>query len=141
VLQALREGRTTISLTPPLLGDLRLLLEADADGDGNYEAMIGDEVPPGSRMRVRPEGLLGAGFVQVRANGATLLDQALVLPGQSVDFVAPSDPGWVRATLSLPDLQAERKQLCDPLLGTQTTYCRNNLLLTALTSPIYLSAN
>ncbi len=139
VLQALKDGRTTVSLLPPILGDLRLLLEADADGDGNYEAMIGDDVPPGSRMRVRAEGLLGAGFVQVRANSQTLLDQALVLPGQTVDFVAPSEPGWVRATLSLPDAQAERKQLCDPLVGTLTTYCRNKLLLTALTSPIYLA--
>ncbi len=139
VLQGLSDGRTSISLVPPLLGDLRLLLEADADGDGNYEAMIGDEVPPGSRMRVRAEGLLGAGFVQVRANGQTLLDQVLVLPGQNVDFTAPNEAGWVRATLSLPDLKAERKESCDPLVGTSTTYCRNQLMLTALTSPIYLT--
>ena len=141
VVEGLRTGRTTVSLTPPLLGELRLLLEADADGDGNYEAMIGDEVPPGSRMRVRAEGLLGAGFVQVRANGDTLLDQVLVLPGQTVDFIAPNDTGWVRASLFGPDATAERKQVCDPLVGTLTTYCRNHLIVKALTSPIYLASD
>ncbi len=139
VLQALKEGRTSVSLIPPVLGALRLVLEADADGDGTYEAMIGDEVPPGTRMRVRAEGLPGVGLVTVRGNGQTLVDKQLLLPGGEIVFNAPASSGWVRATLSGPDLRDERTATCDPLVGTQTTYCRNALVELALTSPIYLS--
>ena len=140
VLQALREGRTAVSFQPPALGSARLSLEADADRDGVYESIIGDSVPPGTPMRVRAIGLLGQGFVRVRANSSTLLDGAVLTPGASVSFAAPSSPGWVRASLLLPDAKAERAGTCDSLVGGQTTYCRNHLVEVALTSPIYLAA-
>jgi hypothetical protein len=138
VLDALRAGRTSISLVPPVLGGLRLLLEGDADGDGVYEAMIGDDVPPGTLMRVRAEGSPAAGVVEVRANGKTIVDDQLVVGGQAVTFRSPHKAGWVRATLSGPDLRDERAATCDPLVGDQTTYCRNKIVMLALTSPIYL---
>jgi hypothetical protein len=59
-------------------------------------------------------------------------------PGSDVKFKAPAQPGWVRATLRLPDLDAERTQLCDPVVGTETSFCRNRVAVVALTSPIYL---
>jgi predicted metal-dependent phosphoesterase TrpH len=139
VLAALKDGRTSISLVPPVLGGLRLILEADANGDGVYEAMIGDEVPAGTRMRVRADGLPGVGLVEVRANSQTIVDNQLLLPGGEIEFNAPSATGWVRATLHGPDLRDERAATCDPLVGTQTTYCRDALVELALTSPIYLS--
>lgn len=138
VLEGLREGRTSISMLPPKEGGAQLLLEGDANGDGNYKAMIGDEVPPGTDMRVRAIGQQAAGLVQVRANGKTILNDAPLAPGGEVRFKAPSKPGWVRATLLLPDATAERDTVCDPIAGNITSYCRNKLLVAAMTSPIYL---
>lgn len=138
VLDALRGGRTSISLQAPLAGATQLLLEADADRDGTYESVIGDTVPPGTPMRVRALGAPGTGMVEVRANGTTLLTDTPLLPGGSVDFVSPSTAGWVRASLYTPDGAAQRKQLCDPVVGTQTTLCRYEVGLLAMTSAIYL---
>ncbi len=141
ILQALKEGRTSISVTPPAEGAVQLLLEADINRDGLYESMIGDTVPPNTPMRVRATGLPGPSMVQVRANGATLLseDNTVLLPAGEVRFAAPANPGWVRATLLQPDAAAQRAGTCDSIVGLQTTYCRNHVLVTALTSAIYLA--
>lgn len=139
VLRALREGRTSISFQPPAEGGLRLMLEGDADRDGFYEAVIGDEVPAGSALRVRSEGLHETGVVTVRANGRTILGDAVLEPGGAVRLDAPAEGGWVRASLSLPDAAAERTAGCDPLFGGETTYCRNALAVRALTSAMYLT--
>ena len=90
VLEAIRAGRTSISLLPPLLGGPRLVLEADRDGNGTYESMIGDTVPPGTRMRVTATRLPSVGFVEVRANGHTIVNGALLLPGKAVTFTSPA---------------------------------------------------
>jgi hypothetical protein len=139
VIAAIREARTSISMLPPLAGGPRLLLEADADRNGTYESMIGDTVPPSTPMRVRAEGLLAAGLVEVRANGASLFQGKTLLPGKSVTFVSPAQPGWVRAILHGPDLRDERRSVCDPVVGSLTTYCRNRIVVLALTSAIYLT--
>jgi hypothetical protein len=148
VLRGLREGRTSVSLVPPMVGAPRLVLEADADGNGSYEATIGDEVPPGTAMRVRVDGAPIGGLLEVRSNGQTVIDSQLA-PGQTVAFVAPAERGWVYAKLSGPDLRDERAQNCDPIVSMlplsdvggedgRTTYCRNAIVELALTSPIYL---
>jgi histidinol phosphatase-like PHP family hydrolase len=163
VLQALREGRTTISLTPPAEGELRLVLEANLDGDDAYEAMVGDTVPPGTPMRVRAEGLLGAGLVRVRANDETIVDNEPIGPGGSITFPAPDEPGWVHATLLGPDATEQRKEHCDPVaagleqaidddpipddpfgdfdsdIQQRTTYCRNHIAVLAQTSAMYVA--
>jgi hypothetical protein len=140
LLDGLRSGRTSISNFPPLLGGPQLLLEGDSDGSGAYDAMIGDAVPPGSAMRVRTEGTAGFGLLEVRANGRTILEDVPVTPGEWVEVSAPDEPGWVRATLRAPDLEDERASLCDELLGSETTYCRNRLAVLAMTSPIYVES-
>ena len=119
---------------------LRLLLEGDADGDGEFEAVIGDTVPPGTALRVRATGALGTGFVDVRANGETLLENAPLGPGETIALNAPDAPGWVRATLALPlDLAGLDPGCAAP--APQDTYdlCSDDLALSALTSPIYVA--
>jgi hypothetical protein len=139
VLQALREGRTSISVQTPLAGATQLVLEADADRDGTYESMIGDTVPPSTPMRVRALGTPGAGLVGVRANGQDLLTDVPLVPGGTVDFTSPAKAGWVRATLSAPDGTQQRRLACDDQLGGQTTLCRYEVGLLAMTSAIYLA--
>ncbi|MFA5787902.1 MAG: CehA/McbA family metallohydrolase [Actinomycetota bacterium] len=139
IFRAVREGRTSVSLLPPLKGGLRLVLEADANSDGVYEAMIGDTVPTGTPMRVRAEGLPGAGLVDVRANDQTIVSQAVLTPGGEAAFKAPAKAGWVYASLMLPDGLEARRAACDPILGSQTSYCRDHLLMAAITSAIYLA--
>lgn len=145
VLDAIKQGRTSISFQTPLAGATQLLLEADTDGDGGYEAMVGDTVPAGTAMRVRALGTPGAGLVDVRANGETLLADVPLAPGGTVDFTAPTEGGWVRATLSAADVTEQRTQTCDAPVNTAlaafdegTTYCRNKLAVLAMTSAIYL---
>ena len=70
---------------PPAQGGAPLLLQADGDGNSAFESSVGDTVPPGTRMRVSADG---AGVVRVRANGETLLEQA-VTPGTVVELPTP----------------------------------------------------
>lgn len=142
ILQALKEGRTSVSILPPTEGAIQLYLEADQDGDGNFESMIGDTVTPGSKMRVRASGLPGAGFVEIRANGQTIHTDEPLLPGGAFTFSAPNQAGWVRATLAIPDGKDARVENCEPVavVSGETTYCREQIFLAALTSPIYLEA-
>ncbi len=139
VLDAIRNGRTSISIQTPLAGATQLLLEADADKNGSYESMVGDTVPPGTPMRVRALGTPGAGLVEVRANGTTLLSDAPLVPGGTIDFTSPAKAGWVRASLYLPDGAAQRRLACDDELGSKTTLCRYELGMIAMTSAIYLA--
>ena len=140
VLRALRDGpHVDLASSRPRWARPGCSLEADVDGDGMFESMIGDTVRPGTPMRVRAFGLLGQGLVRIRANSETLLDGAVLTPGGEVRLTAPAKPGWVRASLLLPDGKAERGMGCDGLVGGFTTYCRNHLVEVALTSPIYLA--
>jgi hypothetical protein len=139
VLDAVRNGRTSISVQTPLAGATQLLLEADRDGDGEYESMVGDTVPPGTAMRVRALGTPGAGLVEVRANGETLLTDTPLAPGGAVTFTSPPTAGWVRATLSGPDGTTQRRMACDDEAGEQTTLCRYEVGMIAMTSAIYLA--
>jgi hypothetical protein len=139
VLGALRDGRTGITFRPPVEGATPLLIEADTDRDGTYESMAGDTVAPGTPMRVRGGGgTSGAGLVEVRANGRTIVDGAALLPGGAVPFTL-DEPGWVRAELYTEEGRSARLASCEPVLGGQTTYCRNKAGILALTSPIYVA--
>jgi hypothetical protein len=135
VLAALRAGHTSVSMSPPALGGAPLLIEADADRDGVYESIAGDEVPAGTPMRVRSLSPAATGIVRVRANGTQLLPDQTLAPGGAVLFKAPAAPGWARATLLVAEGRDALNGICAP---AGTTYCRNQFVVTSLTSAIYL---
>ena len=139
IIAGLKAGHTSISHQPPGHSGPRLYLEADGDGDGEFESMMGDTVPPGSKIRVRVENGLGH-FIRLITDGGTQLGSPV--PVQGPDFESalemPEDLTWVRAELFDPDLAEERKLTCDPLIGSGSTYCRNLLAVTAMTSAVYL---
>ncbi len=129
----IRAGRTTVSWQPPAYLGPRLFLEADADGNGTFEAIEGDLVPTGSAMRVRTIGALPGSFIRLVT--ASERQDMLLGPSGTLDFTTSSP--WVRAELLLPDAEAQRRSLCDPVVGELTTLCRNRLAVLALTSAIY----
>jgi len=141
VLDGLRAHRTFVSALPPLEHGPQLYLEADHNGDGVYEAIAGSETSPRSSFRVRTVNA---------APGSTLrivTDQGSVdVPlgaGSTYDFRLgsggiPAGSTFVRTQLFGADGQAARQQGCDPLVGTQTSYCRDVLAMEAVSSPIYL---
>ena len=130
VLEGLRAGRTFISHQPPNLQGPQIFLE----GDGT---MVGDEVPPGTPLSVRVENGTGMSLRIVATGGQPLGEPVAVTgPGFVHEFDAPAAPGWVRAELFAPDLLEERKALCGD--RPDTTYCRNMLAVTAMTSAMYV---
>jgi hypothetical protein len=151
VLEGLKRGRTFISHQPPLLAGARVFLEADADGDGRYEAIVGDTVPAGAPLRVRVLDAPGA-LLRIHATGGAIaaVPVPVVMPVFEYRFTAPAGKAWVRAELAMPDARAERQQgeaVCDAagLPGdngfpedTHTTYCRNQLAVVAMSSALYL---
>ena len=136
ILEALKEGRTSISDTAPANGGAPLLLEGDADGDGSYEVAVGDAVPPGTAMRVRSGSPTATGVVRIRANGNTLLEESLPAGGE-VTFEAPAGPGWVRATLRAPVSESETAPGCEPSEAS-VSLCAYDQSMLGMTSPIYL---
>ncbi|MQA62333.1 MAG: DUF3604 domain-containing protein [Actinophytocola sp.] len=138
ILEGLRQGRTSIAAQPPALSGVRVFLEADGDQDGVWESMVGDTVPAGSALRVRVEG--GAGtLVRLVATGGRQAGEAVPVTGERFthDFAVNDDATWVRAEVFREDA-ADVRQLCDPLVGDRTSYCRNRIAREAMTSAIYL---
>jgi hypothetical protein len=139
IIAGLKAGHTSISHQPPGHSGPRIYLEADGDGDGEFESMMGDTVPPGSEIRVRVENGLGH-FIRLIVDGSSQLGSPVPVqaPSFESELKLPDDVTWVRAELFDPDLADERKVACDPLVGSDTTYCRNLLLVTGMTSALYL---
>ena len=130
ILEGLRAGRTFISHQPPHLGGPQLFLQGK-------DAMVGDEVAPRTRLWVRVDKGTGMFLRLVKTGGRVLGKPVQVTsPWFRYDFRAPGTPGWVRAELYVPDA-ADQRRLCDQPEST-TTYCRNKLGVTAMTSPIYV---
>jgi hypothetical protein len=138
ILEALRQGRTFISYQPPAYGGPRAFLEADGDGDGMYESMVGDTVLAGTPLRVRVEGAPGAQLRVVAGGKEAFSPVPITSASFEHRFTVDEGAGWVRAEVLHRDLQAERTAACDSVVGGDTTYCRNRLLLLALTSAIFL---
>jgi hypothetical protein len=141
ILDGLRHGRTFVSNQPPGLLGPKLFLEADADRNGTYESIVGDTVAPGTPMRVRAEGPLGAYIRVVTNGGADAIAPVHTLSLKpEVRFTAPAGKTWVRAELAIEDLQSTRQQVCG-LTGLNALiygYCRNRLLVLSMTSAMYL---
>jgi hypothetical protein len=138
VLEAIGEGRTSISRLPPAEGGRPLRLEADTDRDGVWESTVGDTVPPGTEMRVLADGVPQGGRIRVRANGETLVDYTLVSPGGEVSFDAPDEPGWVRATILASTTATSDGQPCEPNGDAPVSTCAYDQLVQGQTSPIYV---
>lgn len=132
ILDALLAGRTAISQRSPREGGAPLIIEADADGDGEFESLQGDTVPAGAALRIRGTG---AGLLEVRANGRTI---ALETFAGETTLRAPSDAGWVRATLFAADAEEVRAPACTALMQTALGSCVHRSGALAMTSPIYL---
>jgi hypothetical protein len=139
VLAAIRAGRTTLSRVAPNQGAVRLLIEADKDRNGSYESMIGDTVPPRTPLRVRTEGSPGTGLLSVRANGKPARADGPLEPGGQVTLNAPAEPGWVRATLYLEGGQSAVDPSCAPPESPPFSTCSQDLLVAAMTSPIWVA--
>ena len=136
VLEAVRQGRTMISARPPGQGGARVFLEADADGDGVFEAMVGDTVPSGALLRARVEGAPGA-ELRVITNGGELAFDPVPVTSPTFEHRFRLAAGtWVRAEVARPDLAEQRRVVC----ADTSTYCRNLLLVEAMTSALYLDA-
>ena len=128
--------------TFPAQGGARLLLEADVDGDGTYEAGIGDTIPAGVPIQVRVEGDgVPAGLVRVRANGETIVNDVPLTAGATTMGVPPiAEDGWVRAELRFTPAQFQETFRCGliPIVGELP--CPADQQMAAMTSPIWIAS-
>lgn len=150
IIDGVLANHTTISHQPPQYMGAVAYLDADKDGDGSFESMLGDTVPPGSTIQARVDGAEGA-TLRLITNGSTILAEAQIDAfNYAKTFEIPTDSTWVRAEVFYPDgLEArnELQPLCDlsnQFFGdepdSRNTYCENRLAVVAMTSPIYFQA-
>lgn len=136
IIEGIRAGRTTVSHLPPAFHGTQLFLEADGDGDGGFESLPGDTIASDASVRIRTSNLMpGAEYHVVTNMGTTVIAASEV-----VTVTIPAGARWLRVELRRADAKAERAATCDPIAGSQTTVCRNRLVLEALTSAIYVTA-
>ena len=141
MLDGLRAHHTFVSALPPAADGPRLFLEADGDGDGSYEAIAGSTTDPTSVFRVRAENAAPGSVVRVVTDQGRV---KLPLNGASAVSFRPGVAGvpaattYVRAELLVPDARNVRTPGCDPVVGSGTTLCRDDLLMEALTSPVFI---
>ncbi|HEU4481352.1 MAG TPA: CehA/McbA family metallohydrolase [Actinomycetota bacterium] len=148
ILEAIREGRTTISHQPPAYGGQFAEIEGDRNGDGTFDATLGDTIEPGKPLRVTVDGAVGATLRLVTDGSETLAEVPVTSTPFTYELPAPATSTWLRAEVFTEDageVRAELSPVCDAFDGftgffdqPQTTYCDNRLLMLALTSPIYI---
>ena len=133
ILAGIKAGHTFMTFEPPAFQPPRLYLE------GPKGEMPGDTVPAGAPLRVRVQGAPGA-MLRIIGNGGKVVSGPVPVTGASFehDFTAPKGVTWAFAELYGEDAREERQQLCEPLIGSQTTYCRNRIALLAMTSALYV---
>lgn len=140
VLEGLRAGRSFISHQPPVYGGPQIFLEADDDGNGTFESIVGDNVASGSPLQVRVIGASGSQLRIVSDGGKQVGELVRVTSDPFThSFSLPAGHSWVRAEILHPDAAAERSAICDGIFGSQTTYCRNSLLVLGMSSALFLS--
>lgn len=139
ILEGIQAGRTFISHQPPNHGGPQLFLEADANGDGTFESMVGDTVPTGVPLRARVENAPGSQLRVLTDGGEEAFAPIPVTtPSFTYGFTLPTGT-WVRAEIFEPDAGEQRRAACDDQFGGDTTYCRNHLAILAMTSALYLA--
>ena len=137
ILAGLRAGRTMVSHQPPNLAGPLAYLEADGNRDGTFEAMPGDSVRPRSQLRARVEGAPGS-FLRVVTDGGK--EAFAPVPVTSASFThrfkLPKRATWVRAEVVQEDAREQRAQHCPH--EQLWAYCRNRILVLAMSSALYL---
>jgi hypothetical protein len=141
VLAGIRAHRTTVSTEPPARHGPRVYLEADKDGDGTYDAMVGDTVKPGTRFRVRTENAVPGSVLRIVTEAGYTETN---LTSATYEFSSPGRT-FVRVEVRAPDSVEARTTTCDPVarmlekhFGEEFTYCRDRLVVEALSSAIYV---
>jgi hypothetical protein len=143
VLDGLRAHHTFVSDLPPSELGARMYLEADADHDGRYEAIAGSQTRPGASYRIRTSNALPGSVVRIVTDEGTVL---VNLPVSGTLAFRPGAAGipkasvFVRTELLEPDGRELRSATCDKVIGSQTTLCRDDLLMESLSSPIFVRA-
>ncbi|MEV4756667.1 CehA/McbA family metallohydrolase [Micromonospora sp. NPDC049559] len=137
ILDALRAGRTTVSLSPT--GPF-VTIEADVDGDGRFEAIGGDEVvvddrrlPKRAALRVRVRAGAGMRVLVYAAPGRSAGPVATFVPAEDdqtylVPLTLAADHAWYRVEVRAPGEVSGRD--ADPNLPDQ---------LRGATSPVFVS--
>ena len=144
VLEGLRAGHTFVSHQPPNLGGPQVFLEGDGNGDGSYESIVGDTVPPGSRLRVRVVGArrLVPARGDGRRRGGVPARCRSPHPTSSTASRFPPLLTWAHSQVFGEDLRPQRGTGCMTLFGadmTQSTpYCHDQILMLAMSSALYL---
>ena len=141
VLDGLRAHRTFVSALPPAEHGAQLFLEADHNGDGVFEAIAGSDTSPKSTFRLRAVNAVPGSTLRIVTDQGSV-DVALPV-SSSYEFSLgkggiPAGSKFVRAQLIGPDGQSSRQSSCEPVVGAQTSYCRDVLAMEAVTSPIFL---
>jgi hypothetical protein len=137
ILDGLRHGHTGVSAQPPNYAGQRLFLEGSSHGDKTFDAMAGDTVAPDATLRVRAENATGM-LIRLVGNGGRQLRKSVLVTGPdfAYEFHAPKGTTWVRAELGRQDARALRRAVCPAQVGH--AYCRNGILVFAMTSALYL---
>ncbi|MDQ4064559.1 MAG: CehA/McbA family metallohydrolase, partial [Actinomycetota bacterium] len=148
VLSGLRAGHTFISHQPPAYGGPKIFLESAANETRDPLALtqtegdtiVGETAPHGQELRVRVVGAPGS-LLRIYSNNHTQEgpDIPVTSPAFEYRFTPSASATWVRAEIIEPDGAEVRRQLCDGIVGGQTTYCRNQLLVLGMTSALFIS--
>ena len=144
VLDGLRAHHTFVSALPPSEQGPQLYLEADRGNDGSYDAIAGDEVSPDTTaFRVRTVGAVPGSVLRIVTDSGSV--EVPLGASTSYDFTPgkagiPAASIYVRAELLAPDSREQRTTACDPVVGSQTTACRDDLGMESLSSPIFIRA-
>ena len=141
VLDGLRAHHTFVSMLPPAEHGPQLHLEADRNGDGIFEAIAGSTASPGSTFRISTVNALPGSIVRIVTDTGAV---EVPLPASGSLTFQPGHDGipaaatYVRAELLGRDARELREAGCDPVVGSQTTLCRDDLVMESLTSPIFI---
>jgi predicted metal-dependent phosphoesterase TrpH len=141
VLDGLRAHHTFVSDLPPAEAGAQMYLQADANRDGRFDAIAGSTVAPGATYSLRTVNALPGSIVRIVTDAGSVLEQ--LPPSGALTFRpgaagVPAAKKFVRTELLERDARQLREGSCDKVVGSQTTLCRNDLLIESLTSPIFI---